>query len=77
MRNEEMSAVLHKANNKPLTDIIRIVLICALSAAMSIAISKIGIGKENALMVFLMGALVVTAVTKGWCHCLNSKRYAV
>ena len=46
----------------------RLLLICSISAFFSIAMSRIGIGKENTLMVFLVGVLTVSSVTKGYIY---------
>lgn len=68
MRKEEMTVASQITNNKPLSDVIRLILVCTLSTVISVALSKIGIGKENALMVFIVGVLVVTAVTSGYIY---------
>ncbi len=68
MGNEGIPDASKVTNNKPLLDIIRLILICILSTTISIALNNIGVGKENVLMVFLMGVLVITAVTKGYIY---------
>lgn len=45
-----------------------LILICALSTVLSFTMSHFGIGKENTLMVFLVGVLAVTAVTRGYIY---------
>ncbi len=68
MRNEANATDSFGTEKKPLKDIIRLILVCALSAVISIGLSELGIGKENALMVFLVGVLTVTAVTRGYIY---------
>lgn len=53
---------------KHLKYIFSLVLICSISTILSIAMSNIGIGKENTLMVFLVGVLAITSVTRGYIY---------
>ncbi len=68
MVNEKIPVDSYKTYKKPLKDIIMLVMICTFSTVISFVLSHVGIGRENALMVFLVGVLVVTAVTKGYIH---------
>lgn len=43
-----------------------LVLILLASTIASIALNKLGVGKENVLMIFMVGVLLITAVTKGY-----------
>ncbi|MGD9568275.1 MAG: DUF4118 domain-containing protein [Sedimentibacter sp.] len=43
-----------------------VIVICFLSTVLSIAMNKLGIGKENTLMVFIVGVLTVTIITRGY-----------
>ncbi|MDD4297924.1 MAG: DUF4118 domain-containing protein, partial [Ruminiclostridium sp.] len=45
---------------------IRLVLILLTTAISSIALKYLGIGKENILMIFMVGVLLVTALTRGY-----------
>ena len=58
--------------NKPLkvhvNYFLKLVLICSLSAVLSVGMSDIGINKENTLMIFLVGVLMVTSVTSGYVY---------
>lgn len=47
---------------------LKLVMISILSTVVSIAMNNIGIGKENTLMVFLVGILTVTSVTRGYIY---------
>jgi len=47
---------------------LRLVIICIVSTIVSIAMNNMGIGKENTLMVFLVGVLTVTSVTRGYIY---------
>ncbi len=43
-----------------------VIAICIISTIFSIVMNELGIGKENTLMVFIVGVLTVTIVTKGY-----------
>lgn len=45
-----------------------LVSICTISTILSVVMSNIGIDKENTLMVFLVGVLTVTLVTRGYIY---------
>ena len=47
---------------------LRLIMICIVSTIVSIAMNNIGIGKENTLMVFLVGVLTVTSLTRGYIY---------
>lgn len=47
---------------------IKLILICTVSTVASILMRDMGIGKENTLMVFLVGVLTVTSVTRGYIY---------
>lgn len=57
-----------KENLKHLKYFSILVLICIVSTALSILMNNMGIGKENTLMVFLVGVLTVTSVTRGYIY---------
>lgn len=48
--------------------IFRVILICFASALFSIAINELGVGKENTLMVLIVGVLMVSIVTNGYIY---------
>lgn len=48
------------------TYILWVLLICSVSTGLSLLLSDMGIGKENTLMIFLMGVLAITVLTKGY-----------
>ena len=58
----------YNAARKHLKYFLIMVLICIASTAMSIMMSNMGIDKENTLMVFLVGVLTVTSVTRGYIY---------
>jgi len=45
-----------------------VIVICAISTFLSIIMNNLGIGKENTLMVFIVGVLTVTTVTRGYIY---------
>ncbi len=45
-----------------------VLAICLISTIFSIVMNKLGIGKENTLMVFIVGVLTVTIVTRGYIY---------
>ncbi|ABR49437.1 integral membrane sensor signal transduction histidine kinase [Alkaliphilus metalliredigens QYMF] len=45
---------------------IKLALIIAISTILSLFLGSVGIGKESIIMVFLVGALIVTVTTKGY-----------
>jgi two-component system sensor histidine kinase KdpD len=45
-----------------------VIAICLISTIFSIVMNKLGIGKENTLMVFIVGVLTVTIVTRGYIY---------
>ncbi|MGB4438508.1 MAG: DUF4118 domain-containing protein, partial [Sedimentibacter sp.] len=47
---------------------INVIVICSISTFFSIAMNSLGIGKENTLMVFIVGVLTVTTVTRGYIY---------
>lgn len=61
---ENINKTIHKHINYSL----RLVLICTISTIVSIVMRNMGIGKENTLMVFLVGVLTVTYVTRGYIY---------
>lgn len=48
--------------------ILSVVLICLISTLLSIVMNKIGISKENTLMVFIVGVLAVSIATSGYIY---------
>lgn len=55
-----------KRYRQELNYIIRLVIIMTVTTIISILLSNFGIGKENTLMVFMVGVLVTTALTNGY-----------
>lgn len=53
-------------NNK--VYIVRVILVCLASTLFSVAINALGIGKENILMVLIVGVLTVSIITKGYIY---------
>ncbi|MDW5299256.1 MAG: DUF4118 domain-containing protein [Sedimentibacter sp.] len=51
-----------------LKSFLKVFLICAVSTLLSIIMNDLGIGKENTLMVFIVGVLTVTTVTRGYIY---------
>jgi len=51
-----------------LTNIMVVIFICTLSTIISIFLSTNGIGKENLLMIFLLGVLISTVITSGYLY---------
>lgn len=45
---------------------LKLVLILLATTLASIALNKLGVGKENILMIFMVGVLLITAFTKGY-----------
>lgn len=48
--------------------LINLAAICTVSTVLSIMLNYFGIGKENTLMIFLVGVLLVVSVTKGYLY---------
>ncbi|MDF2677234.1 MAG: integral rane sensor signal transduction histidine kinase [Bacillota bacterium] len=48
--------------------ILKLAAICIISTTLSIMMNHVGIGKENTLMIFLVGVLIVASVTKGYIY---------
>jgi two-component system sensor histidine kinase KdpD len=74
MKEETMIKTLYKsmnkANRKTLKTHIKcllwVVMICGLTTSLSVLLNSMGIGKENTLMIFLIGVLAITVLTKGY-----------
>ena len=66
MKDMDDSINPNKALIMHLKYFLRLMLICGISAVLSIAMSNMGINKENTLMVFLVGVLTVASVTRGY-----------
>jgi len=45
---------------------LRLVLIISVTTVNSIALNQLGVDKENILMIFMVGVLLVTALTRGY-----------
>lgn len=45
-----------------------VISICLISTMLSIVMNELGIGKENTLMVFIVGVLTVTIITRGYIY---------
>jgi len=46
--------------------IIWVIIICVISTGLSVLLGETGMGKQNSLMIFLIGVLVITVLTKGY-----------
>lgn len=46
----------------------KVIIICTISTIFSIIMNNFGIGKENSLMVFIVGVLTVTTLTRGYIY---------
>lgn len=68
MRYEEIKEEYKDIIMKHLNYSLRLILICSISTILSIAMNNAGIGKENTLMVFLVGVLTVTSFTRGYIY---------
>nr|WP_312578967.1 ATP-binding protein [Sedimentibacter sp.] len=68
MKHNEIDEGYKEIIIKHLKYFFRLILICSISTILSIAMSNAGIGKENTLMVFLVGVLTVTSVTRGYIY---------
>ncbi len=55
-------------NNSNKVYVIRVIVVCFISTLFSIAMNELGIGKENTLMVFIVGILTVSIVTRGYVY---------
>jgi len=49
-----------------LTYMLWVILVCGVSTSLSILLNHMGIGKENTLMLFLIGVLAITVLTRGF-----------
>jgi two-component system sensor histidine kinase KdpD len=45
-----------------------VIIVCTLTTSLSILLYRTGIGKENTLMIFLVGVLAITVLTKGYVY---------
>lgn len=54
--------------NKHLIYLVWVIVICAVSTGLSVFLNQGGIGKENILMIFLVGVLITTVLTKGYLY---------
>lgn len=45
-----------------------VIIVCTLTTSLSILLYEAGIGKENTLMIFLVGVLAITVLTKGYVY---------
>lgn len=52
-----------KAN---LLSVLWLTAVCTVSTSLSVLLNSIGIGKENTLMIFLIGVLAITVLTRGY-----------
>jgi len=55
-------------NKDSIGNFIKVISICTLSAVFSAIINGLGVGKENTLMVLLVGVLLVSTVTRGYVY---------
>lgn len=58
--------MIDKNNIKVYTN--RVVAVCFIATLLSIAMNELGIGKENTLMVFIVGILTVSIITRGYIY---------
>ncbi len=65
--NKDLAKVKHY-KSKHLSYFINVIVICSISTILSIVMNNFGIGKENTLMVFIVGVLTVTIVTRGYIY---------
>lgn len=54
-----------------------VIMITALATSVSLVLSEMGIDKENALMVFLVGVLAVTVMTTGYVYSIAAAFFSV
>lgn len=54
-----------------------VIIITAFATSVSLLLGKMGIGKENALMVFLVGVLTVTVLTNGYAYSIVAAFFSV
>lgn len=67
-----------KINKKVLfIKLVYVIIITALATGVSLLLGKMGIGKENALMVFLVGVLAVTVLTNGYVYSIVAAFFSV
>lgn len=45
-----------------------VIVVCSISTNLSLLLNRMGIGKENTLMIFLVGILAITVLTKGYIY---------
>ncbi len=59
-----------KKSERPviLSNICTVIAICCIATVISLLLDKVGIGKENLLMIFLMGVLISTITTTGYVY---------
>ncbi|WP_313344279.1 ATP-binding protein [Sedimentibacter sp.] len=55
-------------NNACVKYFFSVIFVCFISTLLSIAMNKAGISKENTLMVFIVGVLTVTIITRGYIY---------
>lgn len=51
-----------------LTDFFWVLFICTLTTILSVVLNNLGIGKENSLMIFLVGVLTISVLTTGYMY---------
>lgn len=64
MKNDKLNKIKYINLNYSLS----VIAICLISTIFSIVMNELGIGKENTLMVFIVGVLTVTIVTRGYIY---------
>ena len=64
-----LSARLNKKENRVRTNLISLLwltIVCTATTSLSVLLNSMGIGKENTLMIFLIGVLAITVLTRGY-----------
>ncbi len=51
-----------------LLSVLWLMVVCTATSSLSILLNSIGIGKENTLMIFLIGVLAITVLTRGYVY---------
>lgn len=59
---------MNKIQMENLKNIILLFVVCTVTTGLSVVLNRIGIGKENTLMIFLLGVLAVTVLTSGYAY---------
>jgi two-component system sensor histidine kinase KdpD len=68
MINFTLERYMVKNHLEILKNILLLVVVCTATTGLSIVLNRTGIGKENTLMIFLLGVLAVTVLTSGYAY---------